>query len=286
MKFNFAQSADENMASYRYRVKGPAEYLKTFGWKQTKNWWDSDITIIGKHWYPALDYALVQELERRGICTVFDVCDWHMEGKTGKHYKRMIAKADGVIVPSESWASVGIGRAVHIAGDGYEFEEKPPKCEASSPLKILWYGHARNISSLQKVAPPADCVIEILTSPNSGVPGAKDYSKEKMIEGLEWCDLVIVPAESPLKSPNRVLEAVRSGRFVVASDLPQHRPCATCCGDINEGIEWYRNNLPEAFLRLQDAQEAVKKLYSPETIGEQWKVALEAIYQQKLRAAA
>ena len=163
-------------------------------------------------------------------------------------------------------------------------DEKPPKCEASKPLKILWYGHYSNFKHLEKIKPPADAVLEIVTSP--GQHQYKVWSPEVMKDAYEWCDLVIVPADSPLKSPNRQIEAIRQGRFVVASDLPQHRPTGTYCGDINEGIEWYRNNLPEALERLKTAQEKVKELYNPERIGEQWRSALETIYQSKLRAAA
>jgi hypothetical protein len=100
-----------------------------------------------------------------------------------------------------------------------------------------------------------------------------------MRKGLEECDLVIIPQEDTqqnrCKGANRMVESIRSGRFVVANEMPAYQQFREWMwlGDIREGLEWVKNHEMEIAERIRAAQEYVRTTFSPKITGEQWKCA-------------
>ena len=93
--------------------------------------------------------------------------------------------------------------------------------------------------------------------------------------------MVIIPTGvSAAKSGNRLIEAVRAGKFVVAEPLPAYEEFAEWMwvGDLREGVEWALGNEKECLKRVRKAQKYVQKHYSMEVIGPKWLEAVKKAY--------
>ena len=147
MRINYATTANEKLASFRYRIKMPAEYLMEQGHYVTIG--DSSpacVNVFSKHFNPG-DYADSLECDH----IVFDVCDYHLDGPYKDHYTNMILNANTVTVATHYLShqiTSRFGVRTYIVPDPYEFEEKAPKF--GDGRAVLWFGHASNLPPLTK----------------------------------------------------------------------------------------------------------------------------------------
>jgi hypothetical protein len=117
-----------------------------------------------------------------------------------------------------------------------------------------------------------DCIDMVLTYP--------DWTRQKQIDALSYCAIVAIPMdERKGKSANRLIEAVRNGRFVVAGELPAHDEFKQFMwiGDIREGVDWAKSHNSECIERVKACQDYIRDKYSPERIGRLWLEALQSI---------
>jgi hypothetical protein len=255
MQVTFAFLSPE-IASSRLRAEIPQRELAKLGIQR-----GPDILVYGKHVVPM---RIASKFGKR----VYDICDDHFHTDLEDYYREHAEAADLVTVNSDEMARIVLmetGRKAVVIPDPYESEEQP----AGYGNGVLWYGHQSNLKTID---PYRDCIDVILTYP--------DWTRERQLQVISECAIVVIPTdERKGKSANRLIEAVRNGRFVVAGDLPAHDEFKEFMwiGDIREGLEWAKNNREECVERVEACQAYIRGKFSPERIGQLWLEALTSI---------
>ena len=186
----------------------------------------------------------------------------------------------------------------------------------SRPLRLLWFGHESNLESLLSLLPrlrplTARYPIEVhlVTSPRPEIvtlcerlasdhsPALKvrlsAWSTETVWAALKECDIVMIPssADDPakaVKSPNRLIEGIRAGRFVCASPVPSYQEFSRYSWigeDLVAGVEWALSHRNDVIDRLKAGQEHIAQHHSPEAIARQWKSVLATGHESGAAAA-
>lgn len=271
---------DPAVASTRYRAIAPIHYLKNHGVVPSGD--DGDLLVVGKHDW---DASIVERYK----AFIFDVCDdWFKDAKLGPFYRKMCGKAALVTCNSDVMRfriHQETGRAAMVIPDAYETPEKAP----SWGTGLFWYGNTinlpdffRGVKKLQGLNVPLGCV-------SRHDPHLSDEVKQLIIpwsptaveKGLAGCAVVIIPTGvSAAKSGNRLIEAVRAGKFVVAEPLPAYEEFADLMwvGDLREGVEWALGNEKDCLRRVKRCQSYIRKRYSMESIGPKWLEAVKKAY--------
>ena len=255
MTVTFAEF-DNRIASTRLRATIPKIELAKQGIAQGR-----DVLVYGKH-FATMDQ--VKKYKR----VIFDVCDNHFNSKTLSSYYRVHAdNADLLTVNSDEMARIVLhetGRKAMVIPDPYESEEREP----SIGEYPLWFGHEANLIDIEPWRHIRG--LKVLTGDN--------WSRERQLEMLGECSCVLIPTgKSMAKSANRLIEAVRNGRFVVAGEMPAHEEFKKFMWigkNLDDGIQWLYSNPSEALQRIRDCQAYIIDRYSPLTISKLW---LEAI---------
>lgn len=269
-----------DMASYRYRCMIPMRELRKLGAKVEIGF--GNTMVFGKH-FDTKDADVAASLKQQGGRVVFDVCDDYFGRQFDAHYRAMIDLADVVTCPTETMADrilTETGKGAVVIADPYELPEYPPAMRKDGELRVLWYGHHTNQPSLIAEAPSLKGY-ELLVVSDVKIEGAPymPWSRDAMRHALSWCDVVIIPVENVpqnrCKSPNRMVEAIRSGKYVVANPMPAYEPYGMWQGDIGEGLRWVSENREAAMDAVRIAQLLVREINAPALIGRQWLDALE-----------
>lgn len=176
--------------------------------------------------------------------------------------------------------------------------------ERGAPLQLVWFGHQSNWKTLRGVVESLlelrgwTIELEIITAPDCGVEEFCDefnarhgracrlrftpWSLAATWQGLARAAAVLIPswpndAGKAVKSPNRLVDSLRAGRFTVANPLPAYRPLAPYCwlGDsIVEGLKWALEHPDETRNRVLAGQAFVAAAYSPDVIADAWEAVL------------
>jgi len=247
------------------------------------------VGVFSKH-FNTKDYEIARQPTRyREV--VFDVCDYHLDGPYRDHYERMMALADKITVSTDEMGYLiyeELGHDTTVIVDPYEFEEKEPKF--NDGRKVLWFGHASNLKPLMAEIHKGvltDHWLQVISNPNELIVTVP-WSMYNMTEGLEECDVVIIPQEDTkqnrCKGANRMVESIRSGRFVVANDMPAHEQFKEWMfiGDIKEGLAWQKQNKNEITDRIREAQKYVRETFNPAMVSRQWQSALTSDVERKI----
>ena len=282
MRINYSTVANDNLASYRYRIKIPAEHLTEWGHKVSIGGSaNADVGVFSKHFNLNDPSDAIQPSRYKRI--VFDICDYHLDGPYREHYEKMMTLADAITVGTGELGMMinkYLGHDVTVIQDPYEFDEKEPKHKGCD--RILWFGHASNLSPL--IREINNGVLDgkklmVISNPN-GVIHTVPWSIEAMNQGFEECDAVIIPQQDTRKNrckgANRMVESIRSGRFVIANEMPAYKQFKEWMflGDIQEGLEWLKQNKSEIRDRIAMAQTYVQQNFAPEKISRQWQSVL------------
>lgn len=256
-------------ASQRYRCEIPMRELIAMG--EDVKLGVGDVTIFPKH-FNHNDAKVAERLKKDGRKVIFDICDDHFKSEYRDYYMRICAVADAIVVPTDMMrkrVAEETGKIAKVIPDPYEF----PQAKVNFPNEgknVLWFGHDSNLKALTSL-PPIDNILIVTTPPFGHVP----WSKANMLNAFAWADVVVLPVgegETKLvKSANRMVEAIRQGKFVVANPLPSYEGFGMFLGDIHEGLEWFRKNLDEAKHRVASAQLRVEQMHNPRRIGLMWK---------------
>ena len=268
------------IASTRYRAIAPAKYLREHGVELCGD--DGDLLIVGKHDW---DVSLVERYK----AFIFDVCDdWFDDKRYGEHYRQMCKQATVVTCNSDAMRfriHQVTGRSATVIPDPFEHEEWVPSWGEG----LLWFGNPINLPDFFRAVRKLDG----LTVPMGCISRHEDYMSDELKQliipwsptavdkGFKSAAVVILPTGlSAAKSANRLLEAVRAGKFVVAEPLPAYEEFADLMwvGDIREGVEWALANKAECLKRVKKAQRYISKRYSPDVVGEKWLATVKKAY--------
>ena len=272
---------------------------------------DSDRVVFIKNYYePECTEQMVQELRARRVKTLFDLTDDRFESRNGLHLQRMLEQVDSVVTASpmlQELAKQRAGKEARIVSDPYEGKRGEATWSPQGPrLKALWFGHGSNLGSLRQVLPsllqvgkknPID--LRIVTKGIEGVEREckefnRKYRHALALRFAEWsiaetwnslaaADFVIIPAQAEkrwtlAKSPNRIIESLWAGRFVVAHPIPSYMEFTNCAwlgDDLAEGIAWMVDHGSLIAERIRSAQNYICSVYSPERIALKWEQILE-----------
>ena len=260
---SFIHSGGESAASFRYRARIPSEQLGTY----VNNLW-AKVVIFAKPTESDLDSAKVAKANGRKV--IADFCDDHFDKP---HYHEMAQLADAITCPTEAMAiriEDMTGRKAKIIPDPFEYPLLAPHCRG---VNLLWFGHGLNYPGLQKILPELESYpLRIV----SNIPGTIMWAPEIMPAEFAQADIVIIPETQAYKSPNRAVEAIRQGCFVVAESHPSLYKAPVWIGNIKEGIEWARQNPQLANAMTLRAQEWAEQ-FSPERVANAWKTLIQEL---------
>jgi hypothetical protein len=263
VKVTFAYFGPE-LASSRLRAKIPQQELSKLGVG-----FGNDVLIYGKHF--------IEENQLGGFRRlVFDVCDDHFGNKDlGGYYRRHIQIADQVTCNSEVMRGrikAETGRDAVVISEPYESHELPPSIGPT----LLWYGHMSNLEDIERLKPELRYPLRILSNHKR----YEKWSREVQQEALASPCIVVIPTgKSQAKSENRMVEAIRCGRYVCAEYLPAYEVFTKFfeLGNIPAHIDRALANPLDAMSKIKDAQEFIRERYSPATIAGQWLEVLKDV---------
>ena len=199
--------------------------------------------------------------------------------------------------------------AIHVIEDPYEGAAGAPRFSPGEPLRLVWFGvfAAALRSYLESelcaiagrvtgraielafvtYAQTEPLVQEMQTAIRKVNPRFSmrhvPWSLETTRVELERADLVLLPQEvesawGRVKSHNRLVEAIRAGRFAIASPIPSYLELASYAwvgADLATGIEWALQHLDEVQQRLAAGQAYVAERFDPAVIGAKWAEVLQ-----------
>lgn len=268
-----------SMASYRLRVAIP---MRNLGCPARMG--RGNPTFFFKHQAGDIDRAV--EVAQAGAGIVYDVVNDHFGGPLGDHYRMMCDLATTVTAGSETMAArvkACTGRDATVIDDPYENDERPVGTGAG----VLWFGHGANLPSLLRVADDlVDCDLTVCTNVHNDafVP----WSQDAEARCLEACAVVLVTGDNPGASSNRIVKALRAGKFVVTNGgVPAWDQFApfVWIGGVAEGLRWFEANREEAWNKVQAGQEYVRTKFSPWLIGQQWRVLFDSTLERATSAS-
>ena len=266
--------ADE-LASYRYRCMIPMRELSRMGIACAMG--KGTITVCSKHFLPLEDAAGIKKTSK----IVYDISDDHFGGELDEHYRTMIEMADAITCPTEAMAGRILeetGRAAQVVADPYEFEREEPRMPSGTVSNLLWFGHRLNLPGLRAELPRlGKWNLRVVSNAEGCIP----WSLATMHREFANCDVVVIPVpaqtEKQVKSPNRMVESIRQGRFVVANPMPAYAEYGMWQGDLVEGLQWIAEHQDAALAAVANAQRVIEAIHSPRCVAEQWKRVFERL---------
>lgn len=267
------QSAYPQLASYRYRCAIPMSGLRKLGIDcEALDDTSGDVVVFAKHW-DSEEPRLALEARARGSRVVFDVCDDHFWGRYDAHYRTMVEISQVVTCSTKAMAErvfEQTGRSGVVVTDPYEYPQR--EAVLSVGKNLLWFGLHRNLRSLERELPKLeDFDVMAVSNKKPDFPVRfQPWSCNSMPEAFAWADAVIIPTDKKTASPNRMVEAIRNGLFVIAHDIPSYRHYGMYLGDIRDGVKWFLRNREEALERVKKAQVMVEAMHSPVTVAGKW----------------
>jgi hypothetical protein len=268
--------------------------------------------------------ALFDRAVAAGLPTLFDICDLRVddESEIGRRNVKLLRAADMVVASTPALAdalrSLG-ARDVAVITDPYEGPRGEPAWRPDPDrLKLLWFGHPKNLDTLQGLLDELVAVgrqwpiqLTLLTGRVPELPGlCKEFNQRwrhlvatryaEWSPGVLWdalaaTDAVVIPSrpDAPdklVKSPNRIVEALWAGRCVVANPLPAYVPFAEWAfidDSVRRGLERALAEQDRIPARIRAAQAYIAEAHSPERIGEQWeRVIRETVDAKRARTRA
>lgn len=301
MRINYVTVANDKLASFRYHIKTPAIELHKLGHKvfiSSKPVVDCDAYIFHKH-LRSEDPYILKEIKNRypNSKTIFICCDYHLDGKFADHYHKMIAWCDQLVVCTAEMSRILLEECKKestIIEDPWEikFNEKITKFKKKNIYNLLWFGSRTNINSLFEIIPDLkDHNLTVVTEHDPGVFEVKgkninfiNHSQSRVGVELDLCDIVIIPQSLDSKSKlvkthNRLVDAIRSGRFTIASPIPAYLELKDFAfiGDIGRGIDWIESQSESNIVNMIDnGKEYINTRFSPAIIGKKWEEFLSS----------
>jgi len=263
-RISFIHEGPETMASYRYRVKMPAEWLGA-----SINDFSASTLIFSKP-QPS-DLIEMERTRARGGRVIVDICDDHLDWQ---HYQEAIRIADRVTCSTRILKKEIVEKCrvvAEVIPEAYEYPGLSPHCQGDH---LLWFGHHTNRAGLQRILPHIERYPLLVIS---NFEGAIPWSPEAVEQALTHADIVILPFTENYKSANRAVEALRMGCFVVAEPHPALRDIpGIWLGQIKEGIEWALKHLQQVNEMILEGQTYIQREYSPAILASAWRRVIQS----------
>jgi len=263
-----------------------------------------DIAIVTK-FAAALYHRIMQRVKAQGCRTILDLCD-HLF--TREEVRDDIIAgcqaADQIITPTQGLADIvraETGCTAAIIGDPFEGPEQPPRfAPGNNLLRIAWFGSTGNLDgiaeeiaqlTLRKTDPriyrfsltskfteARHRQLAALAARRPDIQiAATEWRPERTWANLAAADLVFLPSQATdfhrIKSPNRLIEGLRAGRWVIAHPLESYQafaPWAAITEDFDGAIRWALDHPSEIVERIGAGQEHVRQNFDAESIGGLW----------------
>lgn len=261
-------------------------------------------------------FELVAALKARGVKVIADFSDDNFaHPQVGPFHHSLANAVDALIASTTELANVlgAITSApVAVVTDPVEGRRGEPYVHNKSgvmprgPLRLLWYGHHRNLDTLQVGMPQLEGIasatpfsLVLISTPSKGAEniaaqatGAwrsrgseclfRPWSNYAVFAALRECGAVIIPSNPHdprkiVKSPNRFTEAIWAGRFVVAHPLPSYDALAEfgwVGENLADGLTWLEDHPHQAVERIRAGQAVIAERFTPATIAALWKNAV------------
>jgi glycosyltransferase involved in cell wall biosynthesis len=267
-----------------------------------------DALVFSKS-FDASNLELAKFFQARGSKIIFDICDDRFgHGEYGGYFKDLAAIADQIVASTEQMADVihkHTGRTSTIISDPLEGKRASPSCSPRFPrVKLLWFGHESNLPSLFAALPDLltfarknPCSLEVVTALSTEVIAAvashnakhaaslgialTPWSPAALEPALAKCDIVIIPSandpKNDVKSPNRLLESLWAGKYVVARPVPSYRAYGDYCwlgNRLSEGLDAALNNVEQLPAIIAKGQDAIAFRHSSWRIANEWETVL------------
>lgn len=282
---SFVTHANLGTASFRYRIAVPANALVEKGCKVfvgVKADPSSETVVFSKYW-TSNDVSYAQFCRLRGQQVIFDICDDHFETEYRQHYLDMLKNCTHVVANS---TEMQIRIKDQTGLDALLVEDPvtmPPQEFRGGDPSMCWYGNPQNVKGLVD-AYPLDCGIhiEVAHSPLMKFdPKIQEVAGKTMhfttwhpdiiAEFAQRHNIAFLPYRQGknAKSPNRILEAIQSGMFVMADIIPSAAEIPgvwDLSKGFNEGIERYLSHGKED---VDAGKEYITRFY-PDKIADQW----------------
>ena len=264
-----------DMASYRLRAQLPSAYCKH---ESRLNALGADITVFSKP-HPD-DLPIFHHTKGRGAKVIVDICDDHFQHpQLGKLYEEMAREAHAVVCPTEEMARRirrHAERDAQVIPDSWEQRGQPH----ADGNKFLWMGHQSNLKEIlpyQQMLKPYDMIY--CTGPNDLIK-CVPWSNSAQTQMLQQSNIVLLPsAEETYKSPNRLINAVMAGCFVIAGKNSVNREFRHFCylGPVKGGLQFSQAYRHELNALVREGQRYIQMHYSPEQIGAAWDTLFDSI---------
>lgn len=278
VKAVFVHRLGPSAASYRYRAAIPAKEIGA-----TVNEGEGQVFIFSK---PQIaDVALAKECKDDGCKIVVDFSDDHFRVKQiGDVYVEIAKLADCLVVPTENMAGRLFKylnrKADAIIPDPYE----EPLCEphANGAEQFVWFGHGINLKDLiGHYRSIQHLPVTLVTNRQSDAEWRHvDWSPASQTAELQKANICLLPTRKGVeyKSPNRMVNAIRAGCFVVSDPHPAYREFRDYAwtGNLYTGIKWAQHFKDELDGIVKDGQAYVEK-YAPAKIGAMWQHVIEGL---------
>lgn len=270
----------EEMASFRYRAKIPAEEVgKLNGFKCSINDGEANIIVFTKP--VGDDIALARQFKDQGAKIVLDFSDNHFTTPLAHVYRDIAPLADNIVCASDTMREIireHTGKDAAIIPDPYEFEEVEPHAEGEF---YLWFGHYRNFGEMTNcMNAMGERKLRVVTGPKA-IPGTVPWSLENLRKTFKMSNIVILPTQkgAEYKSPNRLINALRQGCFAICMNHPAYYEFRdfVWVGDFHTGLRWseaFRNELNAC---VKAGQDYIRERYSPARIGSIWAEFLDSV---------
>lgn len=283
MIINHVTHSTEKLASFRYFCLIQIPYLEKMGHKvivSTVPDYDADIVIFNKHGNTVeLEYA--KECKKRGISTIFHICDNHFVTKNRDYYEAMCNEVEKITCTIPELASTihqFTGKEPAIIPDPYYYDEQEIKYEPGDKLKLCWFGHPSNLDGLFNILDKLKGYdLEVVTNQKQVPFKVTNWGVDSLPISIKRCDVVIIPSiqdERRLaKSPTRLMDSVRMGRFVIADWLPSYEEFnkTMYVKGVIDGLEWIKIQSPKKIKkRIKKCRNYINDLYSPKRIAGEW----------------
>jgi glycosyltransferase involved in cell wall biosynthesis len=267
---------------------------------------------------PELWYQACQSARNNRCPLVLDICEYPFKKDPAAQafysgiqafYTEALKICDAVVVNSERMAELmasHVSRRPVVIDDAILGVMRNAEFAPAGRLRLLWFGHGTNLRYLDKClealvrfAGQRPCRLTVVTEGGFGAEAVTrdidarfapalevrfvEWSLEAMAAALRRCDLVLIPSDpsDPFKagvSANRIAEALKAGRFPVASPVPSYlvfSESGWLGDDLTEGIQWALANPIEVRARIRRGQALVSEKFAPERIGQQWRALFE-----------
>jgi hypothetical protein len=279
----------------------------------------ADVAVFGKLGDLRLHGRLLRAARGLGIGTVVDVCDDHFsDASDGEQHRAIVTEGDAVSVSSKFLAArvaETTSRPSTVIADPYEGSRGEPKWAPGATIVATWFGHPSNLVGLAK------CFEQIRASGmpmhlivvTKGVREVIDWCRWASVEGAprlslefrEWslqatdralrqCDVALLPTLTDnryylSKGPNRLVESLWAGRFVVAHRLPAYEDFGAWAwvnDDVAAGLAWAVGHPREIPGRIAAAQDYIAANFSPQSITRAWEMLLTQVNDQRAARGA